>query len=123
DFSFELKSFPGRTGLRAVVPPGPGAQNAQNQWLIKAVRVNGTDVPDSGIEIDSRGASGIEIEMTNRRQQLSGSVTDAGGDRVKDYVVLIFAQERARWTAPFNRYLLRIQAADDGVFKVGTLPV
>jgi hypothetical protein len=36
--------------------------------------------------------------------------------------VLIFAQERARWTAPFNRYLLRIQAADDGAFKVGTLP-
>jgi hypothetical protein len=122
DFSFELKSIPGRIGLRAVVPPGPGSQNAQSQWLIKAVRVNGTDVTDSGIEIDSRGASDIEIELTNRRQQISGSVTDARGDRVKDYVVVMFAQERARWTAPFNRYLFRTQAGDDGGFKVSTLP-
>jgi hypothetical protein len=125
DFSFELKTIPGRTGLRAVVPPGPGSQNAQNAqtpWLIKAVRVNGTDVTDTGIEIDSRGASGIEIELTNRRQLISGSVTDAGGDRVKDYIVLMFAQDRARWAAPFNRYLFRTQAGDDGVFKVSTLP-
>ena len=36
--------------------------------------------------------------------------------------MLLFAQDRARWTAPFNRYLFRTQAGDDGLFKVSTLP-
>jgi hypothetical protein len=28
----------------------------------------------------------------------------------------------ARWAAPFNRYLARAQAGDDGLFKVSFLP-
>lgn len=119
DLSFELKTTPGRIALRAIVPPVPGTQNG---WQVKAIRVNGTDVTDTGLEVDARGAEGIEIELTNRRQQISGSVADGSGDRVKDYVVLVFGQDRALWTVPFNRYLARAQPGDDGVFKVGTLP-
>lgn len=119
DFSFELKTTPGRMGLRAVIQPGPGGPN---QWQVKAIRAGGTDVTDSGLDVDSRGATGIEIELTNRRQQISGKVADAGGDPVKDYIVLIFAQDRARWTAPLNRYLLRTQADANGLYKVSTLP-
>src|SRR5205823_320266 len=96
DFSFELKVTPGRIGLRTIVQ-APG-------WQVKAVRVNGIDVTDSGIEIDARGAGGIEIELTNRRQEVSGAVTDARGDAVKDYAVVLFAQDRSRWGAAFNRY-------------------
>jgi hypothetical protein len=126
DFSFELKTAPGRMALRAVIQQVPGTPppttGTANGWQLKAVRVNGMDMTDSGIEIDSPGARGIEIELTNRRQQVSGSVSDANGARVKDYIVVMFAQERARWTAPFNRYLARVQAGDDGLFKVGSLP-
>jgi len=133
DFSFELKTAPGRIALRAIVQPAPGtpppspgtpppATGTANVWQLKAVRINGTDVTDSGIEIDSRGARGVEIELTNRRQQVSGSVSDANGVKVKDYTVVMFAQDRARWTAPFNRYLGRAQAGADGLFKVSFLP-
>src|SRR5204863_1783019 len=117
DFSCELKTSPGRIGLRTILQPAPGtpppATGTANGWQLKAVRVNGTDMTDSGIEIDSRGARGIEIELTNRRQQVSGSVSDASGVRVKDYIVVMFAQDRARWTAPFNRYLAQVRAGDD----------
>jgi protocatechuate 3,4-dioxygenase beta subunit len=119
DFSFELKINPGRIGLRTTVQAAPGTPNG---WQVKAVRVNGIDVTDSGIEIDARGAAGIEIELTNRRQEMSGVVTDARGDPVKDYAVVLFAQDRARWSAPFNRYFATGRAGDDGRFKVGTLP-
>jgi hypothetical protein len=126
DFSFELKTAPGRMALRAVIQQAPGtpppATGTANGWQLKAVRVNGMDVTDSGIEIDATGARGIEIELSNRRQQVSGSVSDANGVRVKNYTVVMFAQDRARWTAPFNRYLARVQAGDDGLFKVNFLP-
>jgi hypothetical protein len=117
DFTFELKVLPGRVALRAMVQAaGP------NGWQVKAVRLNGTDVTDSGIEIDARGADGIEIELTNRRQEVSGVVTDAGSGPVKDYAVIVFAQDRALWAAPFSRYFATGRPEDDGRFRVGTLP-
>jgi hypothetical protein len=120
DFSFEVKVTPGRIALRAMVLPSAGTP--PNAWQVKSVRVNGTDVTDTGIDIDARGASGIDIELTNRRQELSGGVTDARGDAVKDYAVMVFAQDRGRWAAPFNRYFATGRAGDDGRFKIGTLP-
>ena len=119
DFTFELKVPPGRVALRAMVQSAPTASTG---WQVKAVRVNGTDVTDSGIEVDARGADGIEIELTNRRQEISGAVTDAGSGPVKDYTVIVFAQDRARWASPFNRYFGTGRPGDDGRFRVGTLP-
>jgi hypothetical protein len=119
DFSFELKTMPGRIALRAILPPAAGTQNG---WQVKAIRVNGTDATDTGVDVEARGAGAIEIELTNRRQQISGTVSDGRGNRVKDSTVLLFAQDRGRWTAPFNRYLARTQAGDDGLFQVGALP-
>ena len=59
---------------------------------------------DTGIDVGSQGAAGIEIEMTNRVQQLSGTVIDANGAALKDYMVGVFSQDRTRWKAPLNRY-------------------
>jgi hypothetical protein len=119
DFSFELKATPGRIGLQAIVQAGP---DTPNRWQVKAIRVSGMDVTDSGIEVDARGAGAIEIELTNRRQEMSGVVIDARGDPVKDYAVVLFAQDRARWLAPFNRYFAIGRPGADGRFKIGTLP-
>ena len=77
---------------------------------------------DSGIDVDGRGVRGVEIELTNRRQQVAGLVTDAKGSAVTDYVVLLFSQDRLRWTAAGNRYFSSSRPGDDGRFKVGTLP-
>ena len=76
DFTFENKTFPGRVALRAVVPITPDASNG---WQLKAVRVNGVDVTDTGVDVGPQGTSCIEIEVTNRAQQISGAVTDAAG--------------------------------------------
>ncbi len=62
--------------------------------------------------VGAQGLSGVEIEMTNRGQQVSGTVTDAKGEAVTDYTVLVFSQDRARWTLPMNRYLRRLDAPD-----------
>jgi Carboxypeptidase regulatory-like domain len=122
DFTFELKVFPGRIGLRAFAPGLPGGPNAAGGWQLKSIRANGVDVLDSGIDLGSQGLSGVEIEMTNRVQQVSGTAADARGDAVKDYMVLVFSQDRARWLSATNRYTAISRPSEDGTFKVTTLP-
>jgi len=122
DFTFELKAFPGRIGLRAFVPLLPGGPTAAGGWQLKSIRANGVDIIDSGVDLGSQGLSGVEIELTNRAQQLSGRVTDATGAAANDYVVVAFPQDRARWLSPMNRYATLARPAVDGTFKITTLP-
>ena len=112
DFTFEMKTTPGQMGIRAFAPG----------WQVSAIRVNGTEVTDSGLDVGGQGVSGVEIEMTNRLQEVSGAVTDADGKGVEEYVVLVFAQDRSRWVAAFNRYGATIRPGTDGRFKIATLP-
>jgi hypothetical protein len=91
-------------------------------WQVQAIRINGRDVTDSDLDVGSQGLSGVEIEMTNRLQEISGAVTDAEGNAVADYAVVIFAQDRSRWVAAFNRYAATSRPGADGRFKVTTLP-
>jgi hypothetical protein len=122
DFTFELKTFPRRIGLLAFAPVLPGAPTAAAGWQVKSVRANGLDLTDSGIDLGSQGLSGVEIELTNRPQQVSGTVTDSKGAAAADYIVVAFAQDRARWLSPMNRYTAVARPAPDGTFKVTTLP-
>jgi hypothetical protein len=112
DFSFDLKTTPGQMAIRGVAPG----------WQVKAIRVNGIDVTDRELDVGAQGVSGVDIEMTNRLQELSGSVMDGDGKMTKNYAVVIFAQDRSRWAAPFNRYGATGRPGADGQFKVSTLP-
>jgi protocatechuate 3,4-dioxygenase beta subunit len=122
DFTFELKTLPSRISLRAFAPSLPGGPNGAGGWQIKSIRANGADIIDSGVDLGSQGLSGVEIEMTNRVQRLSGAVTNAKGEPIKDYAVAVFPQDRARWIASLNRYFAVLRPSDDGTFKVQTLP-
>ena len=117
DFTFELKTAPGRIGLVAIVQ----AAGPASTWRLNSIRVNGSDVTDGGFDVGSQPVSGIEIEMTNRLQQIAGTVTDARGEAVKDYMVALFSQDRAKWKGT-NRYFALGRPGADGGFKVATLP-
>jgi protocatechuate 3,4-dioxygenase beta subunit len=118
DYTFEVRTFPGRVGLRAAVPSGPGATG----WQLKAIRVDGVDVTDTGLDVGAQGLRDVEIEMTSRAQQISGTVTDAAGSPVKDYVVALFSQNRTQWTDPMARHFAVGRPAESGGFKIATLP-
>jgi len=118
--AFELKTLASRIALSVNV--AAPMSSPQSGWRVAAIRVNGRDVTDSGIDVDSRGVPGVEIEMTSRRQQITGLVTDAKAAAVTDYIALLFSQDRLRWTAANNRYFSFSRPGDDGQFKVGTLP-
>ena len=114
DFTFEIKARPAKVLVRANATTGG--------WTMKAVRLNGQDVTDTGIEIRSNeDLSGLEVEMTNKLTELSGLVTNARGEGVKDYSLIIFARDRERWV-PNSRFIRTGRPDQDGRFKVTGLP-
>jgi hypothetical protein len=114
DLTFELKARPGKMRI-SMAGPAPG-------WSIRAVKYRGVDVTDSGIEFRANeNITDIEVELTNRVTDLSGLVTNGRGTAVKDYSVIVFPQDRDKWT-PGSRYLRTGRPDQDGRFKVSGLP-
>jgi hypothetical protein len=114
DFTFELKVQPGQRVIRL----SPQFQGA----TLRAVRRNGADVTDDGIEVrPNEDISGVEIELTTQASEVSGMVADARGQTVKDYSVVVFARESARWFTG-SRHLGTGRPDQDGRFKVRNLP-
>jgi len=114
DFTFEIKARPGNSLIRVNAMSGG--------WTLKSVRLNGTDVTDTGIDVRANeDLTGIEVEMTNHLSDFSGVVTDTHGAAVKDYSLVVFAQDRERWT-PNSRFMRTGRPDQDGRFKVTGLP-
>lgn len=114
DFTFEMKVQPGRQLIRLA----PMAQGV----ALKAVRLDGLDVTDSGIDVKpNENVSGLEVELTQQLSELSGLVTDTGGQAVKDYSLVVFARDPERWTAT-SRYFGGARPDQEGRFKIRNLP-
>ena len=114
DLTFELKARPGTSVIRlGSMLPG---------WSLKAVRLGGADVTDTGIEFrPNENVDGIEVELTNNPASVSGLVTNDRDEPVKDYSVVIFARDREKWNAS-SRYFGMGRPDQDGRFKVEALP-
>ena len=126
DGTFEISSPAGRVLLRAAPAPGgaptpsaappPGAAappggaptaapGSAPPWRLNRVIVNDVDVGDTGIDLPADTTlENVVVEMTNRSNEASGRVTDANGNIVRDCIVIVFAQDPARWTVQ-TRYL------------------
>jgi protocatechuate 3,4-dioxygenase beta subunit len=118
DFTFEIQANPGTMVIRAVpVAFTPGGE----PWSVKSVRVDTTDIVDSGIDLaPGRDLSNVEIVLTNRVQTVSGLVTNARGEIAADVTVLLFAQD------PEQREAARFSAVarpdQNGRYSIRTLP-
>src|SRR5262245_520998 len=112
DLTFEAKARPGK--MRVVLAnPMPG-------WAIKSVRYRGLDVTDTLELRAGESITDVEVELTNRLTDISGLVTTAKGESVKDYSVIVFPQDRDKWT--ISRYLRLTRPDQDGRYKVNGLP-
>ena len=116
DGTFEMFARPGTAYIR---------MNSTGSFAgarIKAVRLNGVDVTDSGIDFKPyENISGLEVELTTQLSSLSGGVTDAKGNSVKDYTIVTFARDREKW-GPASRYLNSGRPDQDGKYKLLSLP-
>jgi Carboxypeptidase regulatory-like domain len=115
DYTFELKTAPGRARISlSNAPPG---------WTIRAVRLNGADVIDSGIEFKpNQNVRGLEVELTNKVSVVSGLVTTGRSEASRDYTAIAFPQDSDRWKDTNSRYIRTGRPDQDGRFKISGLP-
>jgi hypothetical protein len=99
------------------------AANLPKGWFLKRVQYNGEDVTDKGVEFKpGEDLTGIEIELTNRTTGVTGTVTNARGEALKDYTVVIFPDEPAKWVLPMNRWTASARPDQEGRFRFNNLP-
>lgn len=92
-------------------------------WTLKSVMYQGRDV--SSVPLDVHGdISGLQIVMTDKPTDLSGTVRDDSGKIDPKAAVILFPADREQWTAfgdtPRRLRMLRTNAA--GGFRLTGLP-
>lgn len=114
DGAFEVRGISGNVLVRPVgLPAG---------WTLKAVEYNGQDVTDTPIEFKgTEEASNVRILLTSQTTEVSGAVTNDRGQPEKDYTVVVFAEDSARW-GPMTRFVSVGRADQEGRFRVKDLP-
>jgi hypothetical protein len=89
DGTFSMRSGTGRMSLRVLLPP---------RWFVKSVRLDGLDVTDTEFELSPDGRRRLEVTISDRVGRLSGEVTDREARAVSNALVVIFPEDRARWS-------------------------
>jgi len=114
DGDFQISARPGRAMLRIEgLPP---------HWALKSVRVNGTDITDT--EVDLRASTelaNVQVIVTNRVSEISGQVTDDQGRPTSDYSVIVFPAdvEQRKYG---SRYIDVARPDQGGRFSIEGLP-
>jgi protocatechuate 3,4-dioxygenase beta subunit len=115
DGTFRLDGLVGGRMFRVI--------NAPKGWFLKRVTVNGEDITDKGMEFKpGEDVSDITVEMTNKAASITGAVTDDKGQTLKDYTVVVFAEDPQKWTLPGSRWTTSARPDQDGRFKFANLP-
>ena len=112
DFTFQQKVFPGRlliSGGAAI----PG-------WALKAVRLNGVDVTDTGFDVGADPIASLEVELTNVVSEVSGIVSDANGSATRNAWVVVFTQDREKWRTT-NRHVFPVRPDLTNQYRVRAL--
>ena len=114
DFSFDFTVPAAELVLRASI--------LNQTWVLKAIRIGGVDITDTGVDLrGGRDINNLEVEFTNRPQEIGGLVTNARGEPLPQSSVLLFPQDRERWI--LDSRLVGIARTDaTGRYRIRTLP-
>lgn len=114
DWTFELKGLSGKRMVRAI--------NLPSGWTLKSVIVDGTDVIDSGLEVKpGQEESNVQVVLTNRKTEISGTVQDTKGAAETDFVVLVFSSDPQHWGWQ-SRHVRLARPDQTGRFLIDGLP-
>ncbi len=114
DGTFELTGVAGSALFRiGKLPQG---------WMLKSVRLDGRDITDTPLDIDgTEEITGLQVVVTDRVTEVTGTVSDEKDERVQEYAVVVFAEEASRRAWP-SRFVATARPDQAGTFKISNLP-
>ena len=96
------------------------ASNAGEGWFLGSSAIDGQDALDFAAEIKGSVSSAV-VTFTDRRAELSGTVTDEKSQPVSDYTLIVFPAD-ARYRTPQSRRIVSARPATDGRYSFRSLP-
>jgi protocatechuate 3,4-dioxygenase beta subunit len=90
-------------------------------WQLKAARIGGNDVIDTGYDFGKEDVTNVELVVTNRAASLSGTVRKEN-QAATDYVVLAFSTDEAHWNQQGSRRMTVARPDQHGTYRINTLP-
>ena len=106
----------------AGLTPGPYRLSGQAMgpapplWMDASVRLGAREVSDLTFELrPGENISDAVVTLTNRTQDLSGTLQDASGRPATEYTMIVFPVDKAYWL-PDSRRILTARPATDGQF-------
>jgi len=113
--TFEIDGLVGGRTFRFANPP--------RGWHLKRITRDGEDLTDKGFNFKAgEDVEGFTIELTTKKQIITGSVTDDKGVAVKEYTVVVFPEESEKWTLTGTRWMSSARPDQQGQFKIESLP-
>ena len=98
----------------------PGGQ--LRGWTLKAVTIDGRDLTDAAVELRSgQHLEGVELTLTDKINEISGTLTGDQGAPVTDYTVLAFSTDSTFWR-PQSRHIATARPDQTGIFRIRGLP-
>jgi hypothetical protein len=92
------------------------------QWTLKSVLAHGVDITNVGTDPMSLGADAqVRIVLTDKVTELTGSVRNARGEPVTDYVVVALPEDRVE-SSVAARYTRTARPDQRGAFSIRALP-
>jgi hypothetical protein len=89
--------------------------------MVKSITVNDADVADASLDLrGTEQITGARVVLTDKIAEVNGTVT-VRGQPARDYTVVVFPDEPARWAFP-TRYVRTARANQQGGFTLRGLP-
>ena len=109
--------------IAAVLPGTYTLTAAKPGWWLRSAMINGRDVLDIPLEVNesSQDIADAVLIYTDKRSELSGTLTTASGQPASEFVVIVYPAERAMWR-PGARRVRSLRPASDGAFSTADLP-
>ena len=95
--------------------------NLTSTWKLRSVMAGGRDLLDTLIDGPFVNLTGVTVTLSDKRTELSGTLSSASGQPVSDYYVIAFSADRANWRFGSRRNL-SARPATDGRFILPDLP-
>jgi beta-lactamase regulating signal transducer with metallopeptidase domain len=114
DGTFSIESPSGPSTVRLTRLP--------ENWTIKAIRFNGSDIADRPVDFSGGQPIGrLDIVLTDRLSDIEGVVTDRNNRIVTNCTVVVFPEDRERWNS-HSRLVRTARSLQSGRYQIDGLP-